>query len=262
MDSKKKFFVNYYSGASGHFFGLILWILLTRERLALQDKRKALHESQLMNQYHTLTRFWDYGDNQQVFQKIDRGIISVEQAVEIIKSKLNFHHTPYDFYIGYTHVTNATPLMKAVDNSVLFNIVMTENDEDQVAWNWFTKTGQHNIQQLNTHLKTVKNGYNRLSDVEKITPESSRLLKWYVTKFAMSFGFQRFVQRPDVNWSPRYDIQFSDIMNGNLKTKINDLVNFLEVSVDTETINFLHNIIDEYVSVQTMPIQIDLEHFS
>jgi hypothetical protein len=264
MINKQQIFINYFPGASGHFFGSVLWILLTGDRIQLKKPNMAFAEASLMNSYHNLASFWDYGPRQKLFNRITdpktstRSVLPI--AIKRVKEIVQFYDTPYDFYVAFLHCQNVEPIMLAFENAKLFNITIRDNnvDLDQVIWNWLSKVGRFNFKQLNDHLDFVKRNYGELLDVSEINEQTSLELMFYISKLRMQVGYKKFVLAKNKNWPSTYEIPFHEIMNGEIKNRINSIANFLKVDVSADTVDYINNVIDNYVLAQTTVLNSNL----
>ena len=254
MFNKQQIFINYFSGASGHFFGSVIWILLTGDRLQLKRPNMALAESSLMNSYHNLASFWDYGPKQKLFNSImDPQGGTQSASPTAIKSLVQFYDTPYNFYVAFIHCRNVEPIMLAFENAKLFNITIRDNevDLDQVVWNWLSKVGRFNFKRLNDNLDFVKSTYGELLDVDEINELTSLDLMFYISKLRMQVGYKNFVLGKNKNYPSTYEIPFHEIMNGEIKNRINSIATFLKLDVSADTVDYVNNVIDNYVLTQT-----------
>ena len=217
----------------------------------------ALAESSLMNSYHNLASFWDYGPKQKLFNSVTDPQVSTQSAlptaIKMVKEIVQFYDTPYDFYVAFIHCRNVEPIMLAFENAKLFNITVRDNDADldQVTWNWLSKVGRFNFKRLNDNLDFVKSNYGELLDVDEINEQTSLELMFYISKLRMQVGYKNFVLSKNKNCPSTYEIPFHEIINGKIKNRINSIANFLKIAVSADTVDYVNNVIDNYVLTQT-----------
>lgn len=264
INDKTKIFIRSTHGASIHFIGAVIWCLITDSKIVLKEKDKALFESTQINKFHNFEKFWHYGEYQNKFQNYTLETINLEESIHWMKKEVEFYPCKFDHYVAFIHAINPDSVMLAFENTRLINITYTEDDFDQMSFNWLIKTGLNNKLALKRNLVNVQNTYNKLKDINPDVLDSSTDLKFltYINKLSANRGRAKLTNFQFAHHYPHFDIKFSDIMSGELVNQLTDLISFIGIDVSQERKDSVIKLINDYVAAQTLvPWKLDINDY-
>jgi hypothetical protein len=260
MNVKPKIFVRYPPGASGHFIASLIYSFQKPMRLknaiSGHENRDLLSSWNTFNNHHIDHKFFHY----------TRPGINLEESVNYIKTEFKFDddQNPYQFFVAHTHVTNPDPIMHAFENSKLINIKVSDDDADQLAYNFVVKNivpySWHRLPNLLTRFHSRYPNKLKNLTVDEISKDDVKLLT-YLAKFV-----HKDTDEQRRNYSLNYDyfeIDWRDIINKNLVNKLDDLCKFLDIELTDARRKIASNMITQYADAQiTTPWSITLDDFT
>lgn len=259
FNNKLKIFVRYPGGASGHFISLLLLNLVTDIKLV--ESFRGHRNIQHINNGHNFHQQWT-----DEFRKHTEENIDLNKSIKYIKEKFYFCPIPTDFYVVHTHALNPDPLILAFDNTKLINVKNNDDDLDQLAYNWVTKSVllyDYQFESLNRRLEKIKKNYNRLLDIPYVDKKSDVKLLTYIVRYTMDCRFNtiKFTQPLGVRYSI-FNLNFKDIASKAIANQLDAIIDFLEIKVCTERKATTIQMINEYADAQTVvPWKLNLEDY-
>lgn len=248
-------------GASGHFMSLAIMSLVTDVELKEPFRAHTSHDKAWY--YHNYYR--NFSD--QKLQKFDHDS-DLEQTVKHIQQNYKFSsNIPYPFYVVNTHINNPDALLAAYDNTKLFNIVHTDNDLDQMAYNWITKTLflYEPWETMRDYLKVIQQTHGRLIgvDPESLTKETDLKLLVYLQKYGLEQKHVKYCSYQPTNKHPVFTIDFQDIASKKVLNQLDALIDFLEIDVSETRRDNTVKLIEQYAEAQTpVPWAVNLEDYN
>ena len=259
FNNKLKIFVRYPLGASGHFISCLI-LALVRD-IKLQESNRYHKNIDDINQGHNFRAQWT--DD---FKKYTASNIDVGTSVNWIKNNFRFYTVDNELYVVHTHAINPLPLMLAFDNTKLLNICITDNDKDQIYFNWITKSVYLYPEQwkmVNNSLVNLHCKYQRLKNIVPGTINESSDLKLvtYIRKYG-SLNDYYFTNPILSDLYNVYNINFSDIANKNLIGQLDELIDFLDIKVTAERKKIAIQMINDYADAQIpVPWELNVEDY-
>lgn len=271
--------VRYFIGSSGRFLSTCLESLI--EPIELVEHHRA-HLNYEQNRFH------NYNSPGADFKKYDEYTKLIDQSpaqltegsnwfrdnVKFYTTKRLIHKRSFSFfkdvepamYIISCHAYNPIPMMMGFRNSRLINIEFTETDVDQISYNFATKNiiGENRQTDLVEQIRLLKFHWPKILnpiDIDAIDWDDIRqltfIIKWLNMKTTSAFNTY---SKELVNkFDQVYNVQFSDISNGNLSNILPDIVKFLGITVTEERMENARLLISQYSSAQTpVPWSLDL----
>lgn len=259
LNNKSKIFVRYPPGASGHFISCLILSLV--KYIRIYETHRCHRNINDINQGHDFRTQWT-----DKFKNYTNTAIDLDASVKWIKNNFRFYPTDDKLYVVHTHVINPSPLMLAFDNTKLVNICITDNDLDQICFNWVTKSVYLYPEQwklINNMLTRVQTKHQKLKNIPHNSIDISTDLKLvtYIQKYS-KVNNEHF-NKPVISDSyDVYNINFSDIANKNLIGQLDELIEFLDIEVSAERKAAAIQMINEYADAQTVvPWKLNLEDY-
>lgn len=260
MIVKPKIFVRYPPGASGHFIASLIFSF--QKPMRLKNPISAHENTSLLGAWHTFNRHHEHPD---IF-RYTQSHINLEESINYIKTEFKFEddRNPYQFFVAHTHVINPDPIMHAFENSKLINIKVSDDDADQLAYNFVVKNIiPYSWYRVPIILSKFQKMYpNKLKNLtaDDISIANVKLLT-YLVKFTHKRGYKsRMEFKLNYNY---FEIDWRDIINKNLATKLDDLCNFLDIELTDARRKIASNMITQYADAQiTIPWSITLDDFT
>lgn len=257
---KPKIFVRYAPGCSGHFISLLILALV--KDITLINPLSGHQNDNDINFSHTFGNQWT-----EEFNEHTKSEICLETSTNWIKNNFQFFPTADDIYVVHTHVINPDPLMMAFTNTKLVNITFADQDKDQMAFNWVTKSmyvhNQFDI--VNKKLKLMKNHYGKLIDVpdNSINQYTDKRLITYIVRHMIKYFHAQFKQQQIGNYYKVFNIEFSSIANKQIIHQIDDIIEFLGLTVTTARKENAIKLITEYSTAQiAVPWNLDINDYT
>lgn len=248
---KPKIFVRYPQGAAGQFISSLIFSLVTP--ITQQNKNGAGHEhDQLISLWHNFVP--QYHNNE--FNEMSTEYVNLKDSIKYFQENYRFEDekSPYPLFVVNTHVINPDPLILAFENSKLINIQVQDSERDQLAYNWVIKyllpLGWPESAYLT--LKVFCEHYpEKLLDSTILEKENLKLLT-YLHRFTQEKKIKR---RNDYNLGNGYDyleIQFQEILNKNLINRIDEIADYIGITLTDERKQNAITLINEYADAQTV----------
>lgn len=258
---KPKFFVRYMPGSSGHFVSLVLLSLITDVELV--ESHRAHGTIDKANFYHNWESHWFNSD---MATYANDANYDIDKGIEFIKNNFFFSdENPYDFFVVNIHAVNPDAFLQAYDNTKLINISCTDQDLDQIAYNWVTKSLF-----LNQEWKIIFNQLKRVQSTgrlkhitnESLLQDSDIKLLTYIHKFSMQDRFSKYSKYVLPSSEQAFDIEFSSIANKKILDQLDELIKFVGVNVTPERKRNTIEMITRYANAQiTVPWQLNLHDY-
>lgn len=250
-----KIFVRYAPGSSGHFISLLILSLVTDVQIINPGSGHANIND--INIGHNFNDQWT-----DEFKKYTFLDINLNNSIEWIKNNFYFFETNNPLHIVHTHCLNPTPLLLAFTNTKLINITCTHDELDQISYNWITKSccthNQWNLVQK--QLSYIQHKFNKLTDLyaNNIHKNTDLKLCTYINKFSRQYHNEfTFKISPDA-----FNISFNNIVTGKVKNQLDELIDFLGISVTQDRKNNAIKLIDNYVDAQVpAPWKLTIEDY-
>jgi hypothetical protein len=259
INEKTKIFVRYMNGSGGHFICLMLLSLIQDIKL-IEPHRGHLN-------LHDIKRNHNFGNQwSEEFDKHTSVGSSLEDSISWIKDNFNFYPTQNEIYVVHTHAINPLPLMGAFENTKLINITFSEDDKNQLAFNWIIKSLYlHNqFDLMNHHLNGIKKHFKKLLNIpnNSLNRFTNQKLLTYIFRFSQENLYKEFEKCCFKNSNNMYNIKFSDIVNKTIINQLDDIVKFLGITVTQERWNATIKMIHDYADSQTnVPWKLTLEDY-
>lgn len=259
FNNNLKIFVRYPPGGSGHFISCLILSLVSDVTLHKLDHYHNNVDD--INQGHNFHTQWSENFKQHTKENID-----LESSVSWIRHNFRFHPIPTGVYVVHTHAINPLPLMLAFDNTKLLNICITDNDKDQIYFNWITKSVYLYSEQwdlVNRALVNLQTKHNRLQNIMPgtINKSSDLRLVTYIRKYG-SLNDYNFVKPMISNLYDVYNINFSDIANKKIIGLLDEIINFLGIKITDKRKADAIQMINAYADAQkVVPWKLNLEDY-
>jgi hypothetical protein len=242
---KLKIFVRYLPGASGHFISLLLLTLI--KDIDIKETHRGHLNVNDINNGHNFNNQWSLA-----FKQLTTMDIDLEFSVKWIQQNFKFNKIDQLYYIVHTHAINPEPLLLAFDNTKLINISVTDENSDQLAYNWVTKScflhNQWDI--LNQSLQLINQQYNKLKDLTEVNQMTDLKLLTYIQKFRLELAKNNFNQFNLDKLSNTLTIKFNDIMSGHLATNLDNIIDFVGIDVTPNRKTRAIELIEKYARAQ------------
>jgi len=244
MDSLK-IFVRYPGGAGGHFIAVMILSLI--KDFEIKEKHRGHSNIDDINCGHNFSNQWTTD-----FIKYTAYDINLQESTTWIQNNFEFYDYNQPLYVVHTHVKNPEPLLLAFTNTKLINIKTTEENNDQLAYNWITKSCflYNQWKNVNQRLIGIQNTYNKLNHISKVGPSTDLKLLTYIQKiqtrphYADQNNFM-------LNNDKTFNITFNDLVSGQLTEQLDDIIKFIGIDVTPERRNNAITLIKEYARTQT-----------
>lgn len=251
IHDKLKIFIRYPPGASGNFISAVVFSLIVD--IQLRDPRHAHYERQAYSRFHNWHNTFSQDNDDFRYTTSPNCLNSMEDRCKYIQETFSFAPTHLDYYIVSTHSTDTDPLLLAFNNTRLINIEITEKDRTQIAYNWLTKfaSRENNYAHIINYLKVVKHQYGKLFHVSEklIGLDSDPRLLTYIVQTATTNYMRDYMSFKLSSNYPILNIPFSDIANGNLVNRLDEIIDFVNIP-NLKRQNAL-KLINQYVNAQT-----------
>lgn len=250
MDSEKnndklKIFVSYLPGSGGHFISTLLLSLIQE----IEIKEKHRYYSNIKDLYvgHNFSNQWISAYDHYTSPDID-----LAEGAKWIQQKFTFYPTDRLYYVAHTHAINPKPLLLAFDNTKLINISITEEDSDQLSYNWLTKIFllDNRVDIVNAGLQLIQQKHNKLKHITTVNENTDFKLLNYIHKFKSQSQRTQF-STVNFNGMPNVlTIKFNDIMSGQIKLQLDDIIKFIGINISKERKNKALTLINDYANTQ------------
>lgn len=269
-DNKPKVFVRYAIGSSGLFISSLLMSFVKPVKLRGTTKADGHDNAEDFFRYNNFIEQWrtlksEFNENTHGMM----GAAKLAGSIDWIQNNFFFYESPWDIHVVPTHATNPDPLMAAYSNSKLVCIKTQESDIEQIGYNWITKAVSRfkdNQVALQNFAKSFKEAYpSKLPtlDLDNLQNEDIKKLTYIFTFAYGKRGITSFNNYDlSVSIPQAYNINFADIASKGIINKLDELAEFVGVTLTNERRwNAIH-LINEYADAQvSVPWQFSIHDY-
>jgi hypothetical protein len=247
---KPKIFVRYRPGASGNFIAMLLTILYQ----GLPDRQdwSSMHQDPSgFDRIYGSHNFKNQALDSEFFERTAyRGVRP--DTVAWMQNQYKFYPTQDPIYVIPTHAMNPNSLLTAWNCTKIINILVQPADYDQIAYNFVTKyvvpdplhTGFAGVL---AEAQTQAPGMLDHVDVETFDWDNVQLA-CQIYRTAWRQDNDRFNNMPVAG--PSFDINFNEIFTGSIGNRLDALINFVEIQVNSNNRTGGLTAISKYAGMQ------------
>ena len=268
MPVKPVIIVRYFLGTGGRFLCTLLSSLL--EPVELVESHRA-HMNQDWDRHHNYNQkdspIEQYPRYTEPYQSPAQLLSSIEFFRNTIKFGQEFNGmTNPDMFILAGHMYNPDPMLQAWPTSRLINIAFTEQDMDQISYNWVTKNiiQESRRDDLVDLVNLLRNQWPRQlgsisaddiqwGDVQNM----SFIARWLNNQTSKRFNSTSTAMASQSNV---LNIDFSDIYSGKIITQLDHIIEFCGITISSARQDNAMRLIQQYSLAQTpVPWSLDAD---
>ena len=259
MPVKPVIIVRYFLGTGGRFLCTLLSSLL--EPVELVESHRA-HLNMDHDRYHSfnqkdslINQYDQYTSLYQSAEQLQAGIDFFRNTTKF-GSQFNGMPDP-EMFILCCHAYNPEAMLQAWPTSRLINIAFTEQDMDQISYNWVTKNIIQESQrddlvdlvnllrnQWPRHLGSISADDIQWGDVQNM----SFIARWLNNQTSKRFNSTSTAMASQSNV---LNIDFSDIYSGKIITQLDHIIEFCGITISSARRDNATRLIQQYSAAQT-----------
>jgi hypothetical protein len=243
-----KVLVRYVGGSSGRFISLLLQSFTLPVKLV---KPNFAHYNSEIFRNHNMTRI-NTGSDIYVYGGFNINPSIQDYAVNWWGENLKFNPTDEPLIVLDSHIPNPLYLLKAHTDVKLVNIVFDDNDVDQICYNFITKLGSD----VNFNIGDMVDLFSKLLSLKEPVDKSDIKLACWLYKYSSEqYNInQRFNYISNTISNDHININFSDITNKNIINKLDEIADFIGISLPNDRRENAKELVETYTNAQvTVP---------
>lgn len=259
MPVKPVIIVRYFLGTGGRFLCTLLSSLI--EPVELVESHRA-HMNCDWDRHHNYNQKDSPVDQYPRYTELHQSLPQLRSSIEFFRNTIKFgkefNNMPDpDMFILAGHMYNPEPMLQAWPTSRLINITFTEQDMDQISYNWVTKNiiQESRRNDLVDLVNLLRNQWPRhlgSISVEDIqwgdVRNMSFIARWLNNQTSKRFNS---ISTAMASQSNVLNIDFSDIYSGKIITQLNDIIEFCGLTTSSARRDNAMRLIQQYSAAQT-----------